>query len=78
MLYACSSESTGPLNKAFHNTTAHYNSYFIGLERIKEVEESIWKALKPDYNHILKIYPPLDSTMAITYKAELEDCIKKA
>lgn len=78
MLHACSSESTGPLNKAFHNTTAHYNSYFIGLERIKEVEESIWKALKPDYNHILKIYPPLDSTMAVTYKAELEDCIKKA
>jgi tetratricopeptide (TPR) repeat protein len=78
MLHACSSESTGPLSKAFHNTTAHYNSYFIGLERIKEVEESIWKALKPDYNHILKIYPPLDSTMAVTYKAELEDCIKKA
>ncbi len=78
MLHACSSESTGPLNKAFHNTTAHYNSYFIGLERIKEVEESIWKALKPDYTHILKIYPPLDSTMAVTYKAELEDCIKKA
>ena len=78
MLHSCSSESTGPLNKAFHNTTAHYNSYFIGLERIKEVEAAIWKALKPDYNFILKIYPPLDSTMASTYKAELEDCIKKA
>jgi tetratricopeptide (TPR) repeat protein len=78
MLHACSSESTGPLNKAFHNTTAHYNSYFIGLERIKEVEAAIWKALNPDYNFILKIYPPLDSTMATTYKAELEDCIKKA
>jgi len=78
MLDGCSSESTAPLNKAFHNTTAHYNSYFIGLERIKEVEASLWKGMKPDYNHILKIYPPLDSTMATTYKAELEDCIKKA
>lgn len=78
MLKACSSESTAPLNKAYHNTTAHFNSYFIGLEQIKEVEAAIWKGMKPDYNHILKIYPPLDSTMATTYKAELEDCIKKA
>lgn len=77
-MHACSSESTAPLNKAFHNTTAHYNAYFIGLERIKQVEDDIWKNLKPDYNHILKIYPPLDSSMATTYKAELEDCIKKA
>ena len=78
MLHACSSESTAPLNRAFHNTTAHYNSYFIGLERIREVEAAIWKSMKPDYNYILKIYPPLDSTMATTYKAELDDCIKKA
>ena len=77
-IHACSSESNAPLNKAFHNTTAHYNSYFIGLERIREVEEAIWKGMKPDYNYILKIYPPLDSTMATTYKAQLDDCIKKA
>jgi tetratricopeptide (TPR) repeat protein len=78
MLHACSSESTAPLNRAFHNTTAHYNSYFIGLERIREIEDAIWKSMKPDYNYILRIYPPLDSTMATTYKAEIEDCIKKA
>jgi len=75
---ACSSESSAPLNKVFHNTTAHYNAYFIGLERINQVEEAIWKAMKPDYNFVLMIYPPLDSTMAATYKTELEDCIKKA
>ena len=75
---ACSSESSAPLNKAFHNTTARYNAYFIGLERINQVEEAIWKAMKPDYNFVLMVYPPLDSTMASTYKTELEDCIKKA
>jgi len=78
LLLACSSDSTAPLNKAFHNTTAHYNAYFIGLERINQVENAIWKAMKPDYNHVLSVYPPLDSSMATTYKAELEDCIKKA
>ncbi len=75
---ACSSESSAPLSKAFHNTTARYNAYFIGLERINQVEEAIWKAMKPDYNFVLMVYPPLDSTMANTYKTELEDCIKKA
>ena len=78
LLNGCSSKSNAPLNKAFHNTTSRYNAYFIGLEKIKEVEASILKALKPDYNDILRIYPPLDSTMATTYAAELEDCIKKA
>ncbi len=77
-LHGCSSESTAPLNKAFHNTTAHYNAYFIGLEKIKQVEADIWKSMKPDYNHVLWVYPPLDSTMAETYKNELEDCIQKA
>ncbi len=78
ILHSCSSESTAPLNKAFHNTTAHFNAYFIGLEKIKQVEADIWKSMKPDYNHVLWVYPPLDSTMAETYKNELEDCIKKA
>jgi tetratricopeptide (TPR) repeat protein len=78
LLNACSSKSSAPLNKAFHNTTSRYNAYFIGLEKLKEVEDAIWKAMKPDYSHILMVYPPLDSTMATTYKTELEDCIKKA
>lgn len=74
----CSAESSAPLNKLFHNTTAHYNAYYISHEKIRQVEESIWSAMKPDYNHILMVFPPLDSTMASTYKTELEDCIKKA
>ena len=75
---SCSSQKNSPLNKAFHNTTAHFNAYYIGLERIKEVEADLWHNLKPDYNHVLPIFPPLDSTMATTYKTQLEDCIKKA
>lgn len=78
LLQACSSESTAPLNRAFHNTTGKYNAYFIGLERLNEIEESIWAAMETDYNHVLLVYPPLDSTMATTYKDQLEDCIRKA
>lgn len=76
--YSCSSEKNTVLNKAYHNTTAHYNAYFYGLEQIKKVEQGIHDAQKPDYDHILRIYPALDSTYKETYKAELEDCIKKA
>jgi tetratricopeptide (TPR) repeat protein len=78
LMVSCSSESTAPLNRAFHNTTGKYNAYFIGLQRLNEVEESVWSSMKPDYNHVLHVYPPLDSTMAQSYSEQLEDCIKKA
>lgn len=76
--YSCSSEKNTALNRAYHNTTAHYNAYFYGLERIKSVENGIKNSQQPDYDHILRIFPAIDSTYKETYKAELEDCIKKA
>ena len=78
ILQACSSEKNAALNKAFHNTTSYYNAYFIGLDHIQEIEASILASLHPDYDKILWVYPPLDSSMATTYKVQLEDCIKKA
>jgi len=77
-LAGCSQESTGPVSVAFHNTAAHYNAYFYSNQRIKEVEERINEAYQPNYDQILPIYPPLDSSFATTYKVELEDAIKKA
>lgn len=76
--YSCSSEKNTVLNRAYHNTTAHYNAYFYGLEQITKVKEGIKAAQQPDYDHILRIFPSIDSTYKETYKAELEDCIKKA
>ncbi|MCB0494906.1 MAG: tetratricopeptide repeat protein [Cyclobacteriaceae bacterium] len=76
--YSCSSEKNTVLNKAYHNTTAHYNAYFYGLEDINKVKQAIKIAQQPDYDHILRIFPSIDSTYKETYKAELEDCIKKA
>lgn len=48
------------------------------MERIKSVENGIKNSQQPDYDHILRIFPAIDSTYKETYKAELEDCIKKA
>jgi len=66
------------MNRAYQNTTAHYNAYFYSLEQIKKVENGIKAAQKPNYDHVLPIFPSIDSTYKETYKAELEDCIKKA
>ena len=75
---ACSSEKYGPMNRAYHNTTGHYNAYFYSLEQIKKVEDGIKAAQKPNYDRVLPIFPSIDSTYKETFKAELEECIKKA
>lgn len=77
-MLGCSSEKDAAFNRLFHNTTGYYNAYYIGKEHIKEIEASIMASYKPDYDKILHIFPPLDSTLATTHKDKLEDCIKKA
>lgn len=76
--YSCSSEKNTPLNRAYHNTTAHYNAYFYALERIRTIEAGIKASQATNYDQILPIFPPLDSANRTTYKVEVEDAIKKA
>jgi len=76
--YSCSSEKNAPLNRAYHNTTAHYNAYFYALAQITSIEESIKASQPADYDHILPIFPAIDSANKETYKVEIEEAIKKA
>jgi len=76
--YSCSSERNAPLNRAYHNTTAHYNAYFYALAQITSIEESIKASQPADYDHILPIFPAIDSANKETYKVEVEEAIKKA
>lgn len=77
-LFSCSSEKNTALNRAYHNTTAHYNAYFYALAQITAIEEGI-KASQPiDYDHILPIFPTIDSLNKEIYKVEVEEAIKKA
>ena len=75
---SCSSEKSGILNKAYHNTTAHYNAYYYANERIKEIEAIVESSNQNNFNDILLVYPPFDTTLASTYKTQTEDCIKKS
>ncbi|WP_255474248.1 tetratricopeptide repeat protein [Pontibacter qinzhouensis] len=77
-LVACSVERNNPLSKAFHNTSARYNGYFLAKEKLRLVEESLQEQMVYDYNLALPIYPAIDSTTAKAFEADLEDVIKKA
>jgi len=78
LLFSCSSEKNAPLNRAYHNTTAHYNAYFYAIAQITSIEQGIKASQSIDYDHILPIFPAIDSTNRETYKIEVEEAIKKA
>ncbi len=78
MLAGCSVERKNPLSKAYHNTTAHYNGYFLAREKLKAIEAGIQSKVVYDYNQVLPIFPPLDSATAKANATDLEDVVKKA
>ncbi len=67
-----------PINAGFHDMTAHYNAYFIANEHIKEIEAALHKNYEWNYNKVLPIYAPFDSTDITTLKDQIEDCIEKS
>lgn len=78
VLAGCSSQSNTTTSKAFHNTTAHFNGYWYAKEEITKIEKDNLKAHVDDYNDILLLYPPLDSTRAKGYDKEIQEAIKMA
>ncbi|HEY4651034.1 MAG TPA: hypothetical protein VIG72_06445, partial [Pontibacter sp.] len=75
---ACSVERNNPVSKAYHNTTARYNGYFLAREKLRAVEEALQAQMTYDYNTVIPIYSTIDSTTAKAAAADLEDVIKKA
>lgn len=78
LVAGCSPQSTTVTSKAFHNTTAHFNGYWYAKEEITKIEKDNLKAHTDDYNEILLLYPPLDSTRAKGYDKEIQEAIKMA
>ncbi len=67
-----------PLSTGYNNLTAHFNSYFIAKERMKEIETAIHDRYEWNYNKVLPIYPQFDTTDAQALETEIKDCIEKA
>lgn len=58
--------------------TAHYNAYFIALEHIKAIENTIEEQYDWNYNLILPVFPQFDSAAASSFAPQIEDCVEKA
>ena len=78
VLISCSQEKHTFVSKNFHNTTAHYNAYFLAREKMKEVDAQIITSNVDDYNKILTVYPQISDGTLGSIKTPLEEVIKKA
>jgi len=78
LLAACSSEKDTLVSKTYHNITAHYNAYFYANLRLTEVKDAIESSFQPNYNRILDVFTPVDTTIVSSNQEKLEDAIKKA
>ncbi len=75
---SCSSQKKNFFSKTFHNTTAHYNAYFIARENIEEVEDALQQNHKNNYNRVLSVLYDVDSATIDGLRDKLDDCIVKA
>ncbi|MCP4460039.1 MAG: hypothetical protein GY816_18750 [Cytophagales bacterium] len=74
----CAPNLSNPINGGYHDMTAHYNAYFIANEHIKSIEATLHNGYEWNYNKVLPIYAPFDSTDAAALKDQIEDCIEKS
>ncbi len=78
LILGCSTSKKNFFSKTWHNTTAHYNSYFIANEDIALVEATIAQSHKNNYSKILGVFYDIDSATIDGVRDKLEDVIKKA
>ncbi len=78
MLSSCSQHGTGVTNRAYHNMTAHYNAYYLALEKVTEAEQTLFKNRKDDYTRILDVLIPMDSVRSNSVKSQAEYVIQKS
>ena len=75
---SCSAEKNALMNRAFHNTTSHYNPYFYAKDHLRNVQNTIESTIVYDYDRILPIFPTIDTSLANSYKSETDEAIKMA
>ena len=71
-------DKPGFIGRIYQNTTARYNAYFLGKERLAEVEAKIVAASPNDYNQVLPLFASTDTVITSPFRKDLEEVIKKA
>ena len=77
-IISCAPQREGFVASKFHNTTAHYNAYFLAKEKILEIENSIKTGYKWNYNKILPVLVPFDSVKSSSFTSQTQYCLEKA
>ena len=78
VIIGCAPQRNNLVSAGYQDMTAHFNSYFIANERIKEIEAALHNGYEWNYNKVLPIYAPFDSTDVASLKEQIEDCIEKS
>ncbi len=78
VLIGCAPGRKNPVSKTFHNTTAHYNAYFIANENVKAIEASLNSSYQWNYNKVLPVYIKFDTTDTKAFEDQLKEIIEKA
>ncbi|MDQ3291980.1 MAG: tetratricopeptide repeat protein, partial [Bacteroidota bacterium] len=73
-----SSEKSGLLGQVYHNTTAQYNAYYLGSERLTAAEAKLTAATIDDYNQLLTFFPTTDTSITSQFRPQFEEVITKA
>ena len=77
LLSSCSQNSNSFVAVTYHNLLARDNAFFLARERMKEVEKTVYDQRLDNFNEILEVIPPFDSTKTKSI-TQLDDIIKKA
>ncbi len=78
LFFGCSAEKDTLISKTYHNITAHYNAYFYAKQKLTEIEQAVKDDYEPNYNRVLQIFEPVDTSMMNGMEAQVEEAIKKA
>jgi len=74
---SCSQNNNSFVAITYHNLLARDNAFFLARERMKEVEKTVYDQRQDNFNEVLEVIPPFDSTKTKSI-AQLDDIIKKA
>ncbi len=78
LLSSCSQYNTGMMSRSWHNMNSRFNALLISRENIEVAKEYIAANYRDNYEEILPVFRPIDSTRLDTAKFFLVDAIKKS
>ena len=78
LLAACSTTQDKWVNRKYHETTAHYNAYFNGMEAFNEAVDGFENTEELDFENVLPLYYWPDDKQAASLFAKMDRALEKS